>query len=148
MNGEGGGTGSIRGGGHCFPGQGEDLLRKGEALEVVATEAAGGAAPVPGVVSREQQRHPEALVQRLDAADQVHRRADHGEVEAVGGADVAVHGVADMQRDAEAEGGLAGGLAPGGELPGRSEEHTSEIQSLMRISYAAFCLNTKQTSTN
>src|SRR3546814_4614093 len=31
---------------------------------------------------------------------------------------------------------------------GRSEEHTSELQSLMRISYAVFCLkkkNTKQT---
>src|SRR3546814_6131730 len=27
----------------------------------------------------------------------------------------------------------------------RSEEHTSELQSLMRISYAAFCLNTKIT---
>src|SRR3546814_5094595 len=26
---------------------------------------------------------------------------------------------------------------------GRSEEHTSEIQSLMRISYAVFCLNKK-----
>src|SRR3546814_10636326 len=26
----------------------------------------------------------------------------------------------------------------------RSEEHTSEIQSLMRISYAVFCLNTKK----
>src|SRR3546814_6457331 len=26
----------------------------------------------------------------------------------------------------------------------RSEEHTSELQSLMRISYAAFCLKTKQ----
>src|SRR3546814_4043651 len=25
----------------------------------------------------------------------------------------------------------------------RSEEHTSELQSLMRISYAGFCLNTK-----
>src|SRR3546814_8228985 len=25
-------------------------------------------------------------------------------------------------------------------LPGRSEEHTSELQSLMRISYAVFCL--------
>src|SRR3546814_3699732 len=25
----------------------------------------------------------------------------------------------------------------------RSEEHTSELQSLMRISYAAFCLNKK-----
>src|SRR3546814_6562902 len=27
---------------------------------------------------------------------------------------------------------------------GRSEEHTSELQSLMRISYAAFCLNKKK----
>src|SRR3546814_6735885 len=29
----------------------------------------------------------------------------------------------------------------------RSEEHTSELQSLMRISYAVFCLN-KKTKTN
>src|SRR3546814_3132684 len=27
----------------------------------------------------------------------------------------------------------------------RSEEHTSELQSLMRISYAVFCLNNKNT---
>src|SRR3546814_8201883 len=27
----------------------------------------------------------------------------------------------------------------------RSEEHTSELQSLMRISYAVFCLKNKQT---
>src|SRR3546814_9249936 len=27
---------------------------------------------------------------------------------------------------------------------GRSEEHTSELQSLMSISYAVFCLNTKK----
>src|SRR3546814_3057744 len=27
--------------------------------------------------------------------------------------------------------------------PGRSEEHTSELQSLMRISYAVFCLKNK-----
>src|SRR3546814_6587890 len=27
---------------------------------------------------------------------------------------------------------------------GRSEEHTSELQSLMRISYAAFCLKKKK----
>src|SRR3546814_8102218 len=32
-----------------------------------------------------------------------------------------------------------------GEVDGtRSEEHTSELQSLMRISYAVFCLNTKK----
>src|SRR3546814_6356595 len=56
-------------------------------------------------------------------------------------------------------GGAADGsgfVAAGGggvtESPGirRSEEHTSELQSLMRISYAVFCLkkkkNSKQTS--
>src|SRR3546814_6719963 len=30
----------------------------------------------------------------------------------------------------------------------RSEEHTSELQSLMRISYAVFCLTKKNTTTN
>src|SRR3546814_4706587 len=38
------------------------------------------------------------------------------------------------------------------ERPGRSEEHTSELQLLMRISYAVFCLkkkiNTKTTNEN
>src|SRR3546814_7974387 len=29
----------------------------------------------------------------------------------------------------------------------RSEEHTSELKSLMRISYAVFCLKKKQTTT-
>src|SRR3546814_3350501 len=41
-------------------------------------------------------------------------------------------------------------LAPGGRQPGqvggRSEEHTSELQSLMRISYAVFCLKNKHLS--
>src|SRR3546814_8311195 len=32
----------------------------------------------------------------------------------------------------------------GGTLGLRSEEHTSELQSLMRISYAVFCLKTKK----
>src|SRR3546814_10628479 len=30
-----------------------------------------------------------------------------------------------------------------GSVTGRSEEHTSELQSLMRISYAVFCLKKK-----
>src|SRR3546814_4885578 len=30
--------------------------------------------------------------------------------------------------------------------PSRSEEHTSELQSLMRISYAVFCLKQKKTN--
>src|SRR3546814_7952970 len=32
--------------------------------------------------------------------------------------------------------------------PARSEEHTSELQSLMRISYAVFCLKKKKTNTD
>src|SRR3546814_4129253 len=32
-----------------------------------------------------------------------------------------------------------------GQILGRSEEHTSELQSLMRISYAVFCLKKKKT---
>src|SRR3546814_3315642 len=41
----------------------------------------------------------------------------------------------------------AAGRDPVSRLPpfGRSEEHTSELQSLMRISYAVFCLKKKQT---
>src|SRR3546814_3914673 len=36
----------------------------------------------------------------------------------------------------------ASGLLIGGDI--RSEEHTSELQSLMRISYAVFCLKKKK----
>src|SRR3546814_7797916 len=32
-------------------------------------------------------------------------------------------------------------------VPARSEEHTSELQSLMRISYAVFCLKKKNKTT-
>src|SRR3546814_6179964 len=36
--------------------------------------------------------------------------------------------------------------AAGGENDARSEEHTSELQSLMRISYVVFCLEKKKTN--
>src|SRR3546814_4991630 len=39
---------------------------------------------------------------------------------------------------------FAGRLANKISNPGRSEEHTSELQSLMRISYAVFCLKKKK----
>src|SRR3546814_10324303 len=42
--------------------------------------------------------------------------------------------------------GTVGGLRETGEATHRSEEHTSELQSLMRISYAVFCLNNKKRS--
>src|SRR3546814_2053878 len=49
------------------------------------------------------------------------------------------HGRAQLQR------ALAELERPGcaGQSGGRSEEHTSELQSLMRISYAVFCLKQK-----
>src|SRR3546814_3685188 len=44
---------------------------------------------------------------------------------------------------------MRGGRRAWHEMPrsmvGRSEEHTSELQSLMRISYAVFCLKKKKT---
>src|SRR3546814_4975521 len=49
--------------------------------------------------------------------------------------------VAEVERDV-----VAGGIAQR-ILRVRSEEHTSELQSLMRISYAVFCLQQKKTST-
>src|SRR3546814_2677032 len=58
-------------------------------------------------------------------------------------------------RDAQRARGLGGGnrhrdvaLARAlGDRPHRSEEHTSELQSLMRISYAVFCLKKKKQHT-
>src|SRR3546814_3275027 len=51
----------------------------------------------------------------------------------------------DVDHLAVDRGGLVGELVverlAGGEM--RSEEHTSELQSLMRISYAVFCLKKK-----
>src|SRR3546814_3370851 len=41
---------------------------------------------------------------------------------------------------------LTGVKAAGEHAASRSEEHTSELQSLMRISYAVFCLKKKKTT--
>src|SRR3546814_4453944 len=47
------------------------------------------------------------------------------------------------------DGMLARVVGATGELGGlRSEEHTSELQSLMRISYAVFCLKKKKKQQN
>src|SRR3546814_8993497 len=49
-----------------------------------------------------------------------------------------VHILFDQLLEAEHDAGAALGVGRG-----RSEEHTSELQSLMRISYAVFCLKNK-----
>src|SRR3546814_8635495 len=61
-----------------------------------------------------------------------------------GDAGGAMVGVAAQRLDAaEREHEAARGVAP----VRRSEEHTSELQSLMRISYAVFCLKKKNITT-
>src|SRR3546814_4779745 len=52
----------------------------------------------------------------------------------------------ELIREKQAAGALDTRL-PTLDLP-RSEEHTSELQSLMRTSYAVFCLKKKHTPTN
>src|SRR3546814_3093898 len=53
---------------------------------------------------------------------------------------------ADRADDVQAAGGAVRLLQDGHRrVGGRSEEHTSELQSLMRISYAVFCLKKKKT---
>src|SRR3546814_1274238 len=66
------------------------------------------------------------------------------------GVDVLVLEVGHAARPAEQR-GVAGALAEGLATDSylrmlRSEEHTSELQSLMRISYAVFCLKKKKTT--
>src|SRR3546814_1808846 len=62
--------------------------------------------------------------------------------------DAAAAGVSgDRRRPGWVAGGRPCGRPPHRRRPGaaRSEEHTSELQSLMRISYAVFCLKKKKT---
>src|SRR3546814_5058672 len=92
----------------------------------------------------------EALIHR-HAAGRLARGVDHVVVQEQHGAeldDAEEQHQEDRQHDGELHGGGAAACAlppvrpP---LPGpRSEEHTSELQSLMRISYAVFCLKKKK----
>src|SRR3546814_9591969 len=54
--------------------------------------------------------------------------------------------IANPLADSDAMSSIAGLFPPsgGGISEQRSEEHTSELQSLMRISYAVFCLKKKK----
>src|SRR3546814_10184358 len=88
----------------------------------------------------------DAVAKLVVARGQVHAQVEH-----VLAADRRDH-IADLDIpiiDGEVETGKESGLPdePGGEAVrdfGRSEEHTSELQSLMRTSYAVFCLKKKK----
>src|SRR3546814_6907213 len=74
---------------------------------------------------------------RLDAASELH----HADLEAIN-TSAAPDRVAPVAHPAAA---LTDGVLTATLKPLRSEEHTSELQSLMRISYAVFCLKKKKT---
>src|SRR3546814_1694260 len=69
-------------------------------------------------------------------AETIDQPSDDGRTESEGEANHAAHQLAE-------ENGI-GIIGKGASQRGRSEEHTSELQSLMRISYAVFCLKKKK----
>src|SRR3546814_1787197 len=85
--------------------------------------------PVQGLFHR---LHADRLYQIVDRAG-AERPAEHLHV---------VHG-----SDGDDHGTLPAELGHRVQRALRSEEHTSELQSLMRISYAVFCLKKKKTRT-
>src|SRR3546814_3157309 len=88
---------------------------------------------------------PLALVQRRRRGDHRDQLLAERRPHAPG-----ARGLTDVETLAPAQHAAAVGLAGIGiqvhhlALDGRSEEHTSELQSLMRISYAVFCLKKKK----
>src|SRR3546814_2369401 len=83
---------------------------------------------VPGQVRREADPETARVARRSHG----HELARVGDEEVVGTGD--------------ADGEAAGGHPLDGIDQIRSEEHTSELQSLMRTSYAVFCLKKKKTT--
>src|SRR3546814_7532841 len=77
------------------------------------------------------------------------QREDRGNrlVEQAAGGGANLCGLSEQSRRGVSRSGRDGAIAVRGRQP-RSEEHTSELQSLMRISYAVFCLKKKKTTQN
>src|SRR3546814_3068501 len=103
-----------------------------------ADDAADAGVPDPGVDPRSEHR-----VRRGDPARR-HQPADRPAPLAARAA--AGQGAAGRPPAAGADRRDGLGAAAGADQPAapRSEEHTSELQSLMRISYAVFCLKKKK----
>src|SRR3546814_4623508 len=85
---------------------------------------------------------PDEVMRRLAAADikVIPTGIVHGTVTAIASGDH--HEITTLRRDVETDGRRAT-VAFADDWRERSEEHTSELQSLMRISYAVFCLTKK-----
>src|SRR3546814_305368 len=101
------------------------------------------------VSSASTQTASQTITSSVARTDSLARTDDYG-YNSVGGAstvDVAATGkAATLSGNVNAYGqtGASVTVAKGGVVGSRSEEHTSELQSLMRISYAVFCLKKKK----
>src|SRR5579885_2014762 len=92
-------------------GEAEDLLGLVEALHRVEPQRDDGLTRGQRKLPRQQQRPVEALRQAFEAEGEVDGGADRGEVEAVGGADIAEDDLAQMEADADADGDATRGEA-------------------------------------
>src|SRR3546814_1227804 len=83
--------------------------------------------------------------QETDRVDRLFLGGDGGLIgRGVGGSAGVGHGAALATNRSARQANIGGRRWHGrGRWPMRSEEHTSELQSLMRISYAVFCLKKK-----
>src|SRR3546814_1884466 len=103
--------------------------------------------------------HVEQRIGRTDQVGALGRVGDQGRPRDIqrtaAGQDVDVEGRHRAGRAAEARHQAEGlqavergrpGILADAVIDNRSEEHTSELQSLMRISYAVFCLKKKKTT--
>src|SRR3546814_6322569 len=98
-------------------------------------------------------RHPGQRFQRpgsavgvslLRGVERMAGRLDNKGVERLGARNIGAERLCDLNRRK-----IAGAVAVANLGDGkRSEEHTSELQSLMRISYAVFCLKKKTKNTH
>src|SRR3546814_2626012 len=93
----------------------------------------------------------QVVLERADQCRRLHRGQQMAEEALLGGFECRASGRLGLTVQRAAVAGDVGGLHGGVEVvmddgEGRSEEHTSELQSLMRISYAVFCLTKKQKS--
>src|SRR3546814_9467993 len=104
---------------------GQTAAAEVEAVELDLRRTMGGS-------RRNDQRAHRIRLTRLRSTDDRHVAARSGDIHGENVAPLVVRAVHDTHREHQP----------------RSEEHTSELQSLMRISYAVFCLKNKKHNTH
>src|SRR3546814_4930241 len=97
--------------------------------EAPTVEEPADEAPAEDFAEEEEPAAEAAAADQFDAMPDVHDEATGPELLTPASGDLSEEGALEEEDD----------------TPERSEEHTSELQSLMRIPYAVFCFKTKNT---